>query len=129
MAKSKRFSPPSLIVATIFLVAAIAVLAAAIGAVQGAQDLFTQASGVRVDNRYTNRTKNQIRTGCVPRPSCLDEKPACDVILPAGVKFCDRPVASPELEKGKNPGLGSPVPLRTENPRMLPIPSTQPRLE
>ncbi len=106
MAKTKKPTPPALLVGTIFLLAALSALVVAMGALQGVQDLFTQASGNKNYTTRTIRTLKQTKSGCVPRPACLDENPACQIDLPAGVQFCQNTSAGgSNAEK-----LGSPIP-------------------
>lgn len=118
MAKTKRFSPPALIVGTIFLVAAVAILAAALGALQGVQSLFTQAAGRRPTGSYYVPSQAQRQRGCVPRPSCLDENPACQVMLPPGMEFCELDPAVREVNPTSKPTV--------TNPRTVPAPSVRP---
>lgn len=87
--RAKRFSPPSLVVGTILLIVAVTVLVVALGAVQGVQSLFTQASSRSVNKIYYIPSQEDRASGCVPRPTCLDEQPACKVTLPPGLKFCE----------------------------------------
>lgn len=119
--KSKRFSPPALIVGTIFLVVAVAILAAAVGAVQGVQNLFTEASGTRSRGTFYVPSQAQKAKGCVPRPTCLDEQIPCKIKLPAGVVLCEKTENAPTGTSGMRE--------QVKNPRMVPAPSSRPIVE